>query len=57
MDKNQFYVVYANLEVGSYTFQRVHKFKYLGVEINSTNNNHEENKIRTTAVNKCCYTD
>lgn len=39
----------------NYFFESVHSFKYLGATINSINNNHEEIKIRTTAINKCYY--
>jgi len=42
-----------NLEVENYKFKKVHNFKYLGVTINSKNNNHDEIKIRVTAANKC----
>ncbi|KAL4152688.1 hypothetical protein QTP88_000521 [Uroleucon formosanum] len=44
-----------NLEVENYKFERVQNFKYLGVTINSKNNNHDEIKIRLTAANKCYY--
>ncbi|VVC33079.1 Hypothetical protein CINCED_3A019245 [Cinara cedri] len=44
-----------NLEVENYKFERVQNFIYLGVTINSKNNNHDEIKIRLTAANKCYY--
>jgi len=44
-----------NLEVENYKFERIHNFKYLGVTINSKNNNHDEIKIRVTTANKCYY--
>jgi len=43
------------IEVENFMFERVHSFKYLGVTINSKNNNHEEINIRITAANKCYY--
>lgn len=44
-----------HLEVENCKFKRVRSFKYLGVTINSKNNNYKEIKIRTTAGNKCYY--
>jgi len=44
-----------HIEVENFKFDRVHSFKYLGVTINSKNNNYEEINIRTTAANKCYY--
>lgn len=44
-----------HLEVKNYRFEISHSFKYLGVTINSINNNHEEINIRTTSTNKCYY--
>jgi len=43
------------IEVDYFKFERVHSFKYLGVTINSKNNNHIEINIRTIAANKCYY--
>jgi hypothetical protein len=39
-----------HLEVKNFKFERVHSVKYLGVTINSKNNNREAIKIRTTAA-------
>jgi len=44
-----------HLEVKNYKFETVYNLKYLDVSINSTNNNHDDIKIRTIAANKCYY--
>ena len=43
------------IEVENFNFERVYSLKYLGVTINSNNNNHEEINTRITAANKCYY--
>jgi len=41
------------IQIGEYTFEIVHSFKYLGTELNNQNNNHEEIKKRILVGNKC----
>jgi len=41
------------LKVENYCFEKVESFKYLGVDINSHNNYHEEIRLRIKAGNKC----
>lgn len=45
-----------DLIVGNYTFQAVTYFKYLGTNINNTNNMDNEIKLRTSAANKGYFT-
>lgn len=42
----------ADLTVGGYTFQAVNDFKYLGTNINKSNNMHNEIILRISAANK-----
>jgi len=44
-----------NLKVDNFTFEKLNRFKYLGVNINSTNIMHEEIKNRLTTAKKCYY--
>lgn len=45
----------AGIQVGEYMFEEVDDFKYLGTNLSSTNDNHEEIKKRMTSGNKCFY--
>jgi hypothetical protein len=45
----------SDLEVGGISFQQVHDFKYLGVNINNRNCMHNEIKIRLKAGNGCYF--
>lgn len=45
----------VGLQVGGYMFEEVDDFKYLGTNLSSTNDNHEEIKKRITSGNKCFY--
>jgi hypothetical protein len=45
----------AVLQVGRYMFEEVNDLKYLGTNLSSTNDNHEEIKKRITSGNKCLY--
>ncbi|XP_050540945.1 uncharacterized protein LOC126905353 [Daktulosphaira vitifoliae] len=45
----------AGLQVGGYMFEEVDNFKYLGTNLSSTNDNHEEIKKRTISGNKYFY--
>lgn len=40
------------LKVGPYSFEQVNEFKYLGVNINTTNNMHNEIRLRINSANK-----
>jgi len=40
-----------NIQIGDYKFKKVHNSKYLGTELKSQNNNHEEIKKRVLAGN------
>jgi hypothetical protein len=42
-----------NLGIENYCFEKVKNFKYLGVDINSRNNYHEEINLRIKVGNKC----
>ncbi|KAL4142514.1 hypothetical protein QTP88_004958 [Uroleucon formosanum] len=44
-----------NLKVDPYIFEKVEAFKYLGININSKNNVHEEIKERVASANRCYY--
>ncbi|KAL4083423.1 hypothetical protein QTP88_028739 [Uroleucon formosanum] len=44
-----------NLKVDLYVFEKVEAFKYLGININSKNNVHEEIKERVVSANQCYY--
>lgn len=46
----------SNLKVGNMNFEKVDNFKYLGVNINSSNNNmHREIKKRISNGNRCYF--
>jgi hypothetical protein len=45
----------SNLKVRSMNFERVDNFKYLGVNINSSNNMHREIKERISNGNRCYF--
>jgi len=45
----------SDLEVDGISFQQVHDFKYLGVNINNGNCMHNEIKIRLKAENGCYF--
>jgi hypothetical protein len=47
--------VQNSLIVGSFTFEKVSNFKYLGVDVNHQANSHEEIKRRITAGNKSYF--
>jgi len=44
-----------SLRVDPYVFEKVEAFKYLGININSKNNVHEEIKERVASANRCYY--
>jgi len=44
-----------SLEIENYCFEKVESFKYLGVDINSRNNYHEDIKLRIKAGNRCYF--
>lgn len=44
-----------SLNIGNYCFEKVESFKYLGVDINSHNNYHEEINLRVKAGNRCYF--
>lgn len=41
-----------NINIGQYTFEQVNNFKYLGVNINTNNNMHNEINLRIAAANR-----
>jgi hypothetical protein len=45
----------VGVQVGEYMFEEVDDFKYLSINLSSTNDNHEEIKKRMTSGNKCFY--
>ncbi|KAF0721180.1 putative transposon-derived protein F52C9.6 [Aphis craccivora] len=45
----------SNLKVGSMNFEKVDNFKYLGVNINNSNNMHNEIKERIANGNRCYF--
>ncbi|KAL4103343.1 hypothetical protein QTP88_018720 [Uroleucon formosanum] len=45
----------SNLKVGSMNFEKVDNFKYLGVNINNSNNMHKEIKERISNGNRCYF--
>jgi hypothetical protein len=44
-----------SMNTGNYCFEKVESFKYLGVNINSHNNYHEEINLRVKAGNRCYF--
>jgi hypothetical protein len=44
-----------NLDIENYCFEKVESLKYLGVDINSHNNYHEEINLTTKARNRCYF--
>lgn len=56
VDKNGLQIQQAaGLQVGEYVFEELNNFKYLGTNLISINDNHEEIKKRITSGNKCIY--
>lgn len=45
----------TGLQAGGYIFEEVKNFKYLGTNLSSANDNHEEIKKPITSGNKCFY--
>jgi len=45
----------SSIQVGSYLFEKVTSYKYLGVNINSKNNAHKGIKEQVGSTNRCCY--
>lgn len=43
------------LKVGLYSFEQVHEFKYLIVNINTNNNMHNEIQLRMNSANKAYF--
>jgi hypothetical protein len=53
-NKVRFHIV-RSLNVGSYKFERVDKFKYLGSLVTGSSENSTEIRIRTAAGNRCYF--
>lgn len=53
--RKNIYTTQHNQKLGDMKFERVKNFKYLGMEINTTENNHREIQKRMSTINKCIY--